>query len=80
MPPPMEGEEGPIKYVVASAALTMFTGPETLVFQADEEGNVTDWKDLDGSSRGHLDCDQAIRDAGYELVENRRHCNDTQAL
>lgn len=63
MDPPHAGYE----YVVASAASVLDT-PETYLFPADADGKITKWGELDGSSRGHLDHDRAIRDAGYEVV------------
>ncbi len=47
-------------HVVTSAAIAMFTGPETYVFGCDEEGEVADFEELEGSYRGDLDHDRAI--------------------
>ena len=38
-------------YVVVSAAIT-YSGPETYIFGADENGNVDSWLELPGSIRG----------------------------
>jgi hypothetical protein len=35
-------------YFVVSSTVAMFTGPETLVFPADADGNVTDWGEVAG--------------------------------
>lgn len=56
------------EYVIASAVVAMFSGPETYVFGADEAGNVLDWCELPGSGRGFLSQQSALRDAGYEPV------------
>lgn len=55
------------EYVVASAADVMFSGPETYIFPADSDGEVIDWGELEGSFRGDLCCDEAIRRAGYAV-------------
>lgn len=47
-------------YIVSSAASVMFSGPETYIFPADEEGTIIDWGELQGSYRGGLDHDEAI--------------------
>ena len=52
-------------HVVASATYALFTGPETMVFRADENGDVTDWSSL-GSVR-EIDHESALEDAGFEL-------------
>ena len=54
-------------YIVASAAFVMFSGPETYLFKADENGKVTDWGELEGSRRGTLDIDSVMIEAGYEI-------------
>jgi hypothetical protein len=54
-------------FIVSSAVNAYCDGPETYLFAADENGKILDWSELEGSFRGGLDCDKAIRDAGYEL-------------
>ena len=56
------------EYVVVSAAIAPFSGPETYIFGADEEGNVVDWRELPGSYRGGLDIDAALTRAGYMVI------------
>lgn len=51
--------ERTITHVVTSAVST-YSGPETYLFAADEEGDVIDWMELPGSFRGSLDHDAAI--------------------
>lgn len=64
MSPPHDGAD----FVLASAANAPYTGPETYLFPCDADGDVTCWGELDGSYRGGLDCDEAIRNAGYKVV------------
>jgi hypothetical protein len=54
-------------YYVVSSVDAMFTGFETLVFLADETGEVTDWVDIAGG-RG-MSRDEAIRDLERMLTE-----------
>lgn len=60
------GKKRNTSYLVSSAASAMGR-PETYIFPANRTGRVLDWLELDGSASGYLDCDRAIRDAGYEL-------------
>jgi len=53
------------KFVVASAANAMFSGPETYLFGANKNGVVQDWGELAGSSRGIYDHEAALSNAGY---------------
>ncbi len=53
-------------YVVSSAA-TAYGEPETYIFPANRSGTVLDWGELSVSGMGFLDCDRAMRDAGYTL-------------
>ena len=69
--PPINGNDwdgdakGPFEYVVVSAVMATFSGPETYIFPADAEGNITDFGELDGSYRGGMSHEKALRDAGY---------------
>jgi hypothetical protein len=54
-------------YVVVSAVNAMFSGPETYIFPADEQGEIVNWSEMDGSYKGELDHARALRDAGYEV-------------
>lgn len=47
-------------YFVVSSTVAMYSGPETLVFPADESGKVTDWGEVAGG-RG-VSRTQAIAD------------------
>lgn len=71
--PPMTSEDldGNVvsrSYVVVSATNVVFSGPETYIFPATQDGEVTSWGELAGSFQGGLDHEQALRDAGYEIV------------
>ena len=61
---PLEGTE----FVVVSASVVPFGAPETYIFPADAAGEVTDWGELDGSYRGGLDHEKALRNAGYDVA------------
>jgi hypothetical protein len=53
------------EYVVVSATNAMFSGPETYIFGANEQGEIIEWGELEGSYRGGLDHEEALRRAGY---------------
>ena len=55
------------KFVVVSATVAPFSGPETYIFPADENGEVTSWGELAGSFRGELDHKKALGNIGYEV-------------
>jgi hypothetical protein len=54
-------------FVVVSSVCAMFSGPETFIFAADENGEVTDWGEMDGSTRGMYGHAEALEDAGYTV-------------
>ena len=56
-------------HVIVSAVIAPFTGPETYIFPADESGAVLNWAELDGSYRGGLSHETALRYAGFEVVD-----------
>ena len=62
--PPLDGAE----FVVVSATVAMFSGPETYIFAADESGKITDFSEKDGSYRGGLDHAEALEGAGYAVA------------
>lgn len=47
----------------------MFSGPETYIFPANEDGKVVHWAELEGSFRGGLDHERALRNAGFEVAK-----------
>ena len=61
-----------IEYVISSAVDAPDSGPETYLFQANADGEITNWSELHGSFRGGKNCDQAIENAGYTVVEPER--------
>lgn len=70
---PVEDEDGlPHEYVIVSAVMALFTGPETYIFPADAKGEVTSWGELPGSQRGFLDHELALEIAGYCVVESSK--------
>lgn len=62
-----EDHEETTEYVIVSAAMVPMVGPETYIFPADEAGQVLSWSQLDGSFRGGLDHERALRNAGYSV-------------
>ena len=55
--------EHTIEYIVVSAVNAMFSGPETYIFPAKEDGEVISFGELPGSFRGGYDHDAAV--AGF---------------
>lgn len=55
------------EYVVVSAVDVPFSGPETYIFGANENGAIVDWMELPGSFRGALDHNEALEGAGYTV-------------
>lgn len=43
--------------------------PETYLFAADEQGEVVSLHELNGSMRGYMDCDRAIRESGWMALK-----------
>ena len=54
-------------YVVVSAVVA-YSGPETYIFGADENGNILNWLELPGSTRGIYCHEIALKNAGYEKM------------
>lgn len=59
-----------VRYVRVSSLSASFSSgdPETMIFAADSEGEVTSWVELPGSYRGGTDHAQALKGLGYEVV------------
>ncbi len=49
-----------VSYVIVSAVVALFSGPETYIFPADEKGEVVSWGELPGSFKGGLDHNFAL--------------------
>lgn len=56
------------EYVMVSAVVAMFSGPETYIFPANEQGEVTCWGELGGSYRGGMSHAVALEGAGYAIA------------
>lgn len=67
---PLEDYLGEMKssYVIVSA-VTLDTGPETYIFPCDSHGQVVRFREMRGSFRGGLDHEEALNNAGYEVVK-----------
>jgi hypothetical protein len=59
----------PHEYVIVSTATVPFSGPETYIFPANEQGEVVDWGELNGSRRGSYSHAEVLGGVGYEVVE-----------
>jgi hypothetical protein len=55
-------------HVVVSSVDAYSSGPETYIFAANAEGEVTGWLELEGSFRGGKSHGKALRGAGYEVI------------
>jgi hypothetical protein len=62
------GAKGTADHLIVSATVAMFSGPETYIFPANEDGTVLDWGELPGSLRGTLSHDEVLSAAGYEIT------------
>ena len=68
---PHDGDTGTMKmtnYVVVSAIVAPYSGPETFIFAADADGEVIHWGELKGSMRGTLNPEKALAKAGYKIA------------
>jgi hypothetical protein len=52
-------------FVVVSATVVPYSGPETYIFGADSNGEILKWLELPGSYRGGLSHETALKNAGY---------------
>lgn len=64
----VEPPYGGHSYIVVSAALVLFSGPETYIFPADVNGEVTDWCEMDGSRKGSHSHLSVLEDIGYSIA------------
>lgn len=60
---------GTFEFVIVSAVIAPFTGAETLVFPATDEGKPIDMLEIAGS-RGTLSHSKVLADMGYKEVSN----------
>lgn len=63
-----KGPKPTTSYVIVSATHALYTEPETYIFPANQEGEILDWSELDGSYRGGLSHDEALKDAGFTII------------
>lgn len=56
------------EYVIVSAVVVDYSGPETYIFPADSDGKALDMLELPGSYRGDLNHAQALANAGYSVI------------
>jgi len=57
------------RFVVVSAANTRDHGPETYIFPSDGVDDIIYFGEMHGSFIGRMDHNEAIRNAGWELVD-----------
>lgn len=41
---------------------------ETYIFESDNEGNIKDWSELEGSFRGEINHERALKNLGYTIL------------
>ncbi len=56
-----------ITHIVASAVVAFRSEPETYLFAANAQGDITGWTELPGSQRGTLDIESVVG-AQYDLT------------
>lgn len=54
------------EFVIVSGISNEF-GIETFIFGADEEGEISDFTELEGSFKGDIDHERALENAGYDV-------------
>lgn len=57
-------------YIIVSAVDAMFSGPETYIFIADENGKAVDMVEIDGSFRGAKNIKEALIGHGVTEIED----------
>ncbi len=61
-------EGGNLPEYVAVSAIRESFATETYIFEANSDGKVLSWTELDGSFRGDTDHDKALQGAGYTVI------------
>jgi hypothetical protein len=56
----------PTEFVVVSAVSHFTT--ETYIFPSNDEGDIIDWGELEGSFQGGCDHERALQGMGYEVL------------
>ncbi len=72
-----EEKEKGAQFVVVSAFDVPFSGPETYIFQADEDGEILNWSEMGGSFKGGLSHVDALEGAGYTICEETACSTET---
>ena len=62
-------------YVIVSAVMAPYSGPETYIFPADEDGRALSMLEMSGSFKGALDHAQALANAGYLIAPQLPDCD-----
>lgn len=55
-------------FVLVAAINGVITGPETHIYPGRFDGSILEWADMPGSFQGGMDCEEAIRRAGWQVV------------
>lgn len=62
------GQKQTTEYVIVSSVIAFdHEDYETFIFPSDENGQILDWVELEGSYRGGFDHEKALNNAGYSL-------------
>lgn len=67
-PPIKDDDNEEYEYVIASAVVALFSGPETLIFPATKDGEVINFRDIAGE-RGTLNHTVALNNEGYTVFK-----------
>lgn len=59
--------QGETEFVVVAGIVTPCDGPETSIFPAKADGEITSWNELEGSFQGEIDHGKALAKAGYTM-------------
>lgn len=68
-PPLKDWNDNEVRHVVVSATFVTGFGCETYIFGSDETAENINYCELNGSFKGRVDHAQALRNAGYTIVE-----------
>jgi hypothetical protein len=60
------GEPRCVDFIYVSAADTFDHGPETMIFECDEQGHVLDWSDL--VCLRYMNTVVAVNELGYDII------------
>jgi len=60
---------GQSDYVVTSKQNVIYSGWETYIFPANSAGQIINFIELEGSQKGYVSHETALKDAGYEIEQ-----------